>query len=310
MTRVLITGGSGMVGRNLMDHPSARDHECITPDRARLNLLDAESCQSFIRDYNPDVIIHAAGKVGGIQANMADPVGYLTENLTMGLNIVMAARNANIPALLNLGSSCMYPKDALNPLEESALLTGRPEATNEGYALAKISVARLCEYISQSEGLHYRTLIPCNLYGPYDKFGPAVSHLLPGIIHKMHHALRDGVDEIEIWGDGSARREFMYSADLADGIWFLLSKLNEMPSMVNLGIGRDHTVMEYYQYVAEVIAWHGKFVFNHDRPVGFRQKLVSIERQMALGWNPSTSLSDGIAITYSYYLSLAQEKLC
>jgi len=304
MTRVLITGGTGMVGRNLLEHPAAEDHECMAPDRPELNLLDQADCRSFIKKHLPDVIVHTAGKVGGIQANMADPVGYLTENLTMGCNIVMAARAARVPALLNLGSSCMYPKDAPNPLQESALLSGLPETTNEGYALAKITVSRLCEYISQCDGLNYRTIIPCNIYGPYDKFDPAVSHLVPGIIHKMHAAIRNAKDEIEIWGDGSARRESMYSADLADGIWHLLKRIDAMPALVNLGIGHDHTVLAYYQAAAAVMGWRGQFVFNLNRPVGFRQKLVSVERQAQLGWSPKTTLQDGIGLTYAYFLSL------
>ncbi len=304
--RVLITGGAGMVGRNLTGHAAASKYEILAPGRSELDLRDECGCFALIRKFRPDLIIHAAGKVGGIQANIADPVGFLVDNFDIGRNIVMAARRAEVPGLLNLGSSCMYPRDAENPLDEDSLLSGPLESTNEGYALAKSAVARLCEYVSRTDGLMYRTAIPCNLFGPYDKFDPAVSHLVPGIISKVHRALRDGSREVEIWGDGSARREFMYSADLADGIWHLADKLDEMPGIVNLGVGNDRTVLEYYQAVAEAVGWRGRFSFNLERPVGVRRKLVSISRQTALGWSPSTSLREGIALTYQYFLGLPE----
>ena len=293
-----------MVGRNLLAHPAAKNYDCVSPDRSELNLLDGAMCTSYIGMVSPDIIIHAAGKVGGIQANMSNPSGFLVENINIGCNIVMAAQKAGVPAILNLGSSCMYPRNAPNPLDEGSLLSGPLEPTNEGYALAKLAVARLCEYISQTAGLKYRTVIPCNVYGAFDKFDPAVSHLVPGIISKFHQALIDGQKEIEIWGDGTARREFMYGADLADGIWHMISRLNDMPAMVNLGMGHDHSILEYYQTAAEVIGWQGTYIFNHDRPEGMRQKKVSTTRQTSLGWLPATSLRDGLAKTYQHYLTL------
>lgn len=306
MNRVLVTGGSGMVGRNLAEHPAASGYDILAPGSSELDLFDDNKCLDFIKEYRPDLIIHAAGKVGGIQANIADPVGFLVNNFDMGRNIVMAARRAEVPALLNLGSSCMYPRDARNPLDEDCVLSGPLEPTNEGYALAKIAVSRLCDYVSQKDGLNYRTAIPCNIFGPYDKFDPAVSHLVPGIIRKVHAALRNGHQEVEIWGDGSARREFMFSADLAEGIWHLAERLEEIPGMVNLGVGEDHTILEYYEAVAEVVGWHGRFTFDLERPVGMQQKLVSTTRQTTLGWSPSTSLHEGIALTYEYFLGLSE----
>jgi len=303
MTRVLITGGTGMVGRNLLEHPAARDHECIAPDRSKLDLTDARACLAFLQQVKPDLIIHTAGKVGGIQANMADPVGFLVANLTCGCNIVTAARQAGVPALLNLGSSCMYPRNAPNPLAEESLLTGPLEPTNEGYALAKVAVARLCALISQQDGLTYRTVIPCNIFGRHDTFDPTRSHLVPGIIHKTHCALKGKQSRIEIWGDGHARREFMYSVDLADGIWHLVRRLHAMPALVNLGVGEDHSILEYYKAAADVIGWQGTYLFNPDKPAGMPQKLVSIEQQTQLGWAPRTSLQDGIGMAYEYYLS-------
>ena len=295
-----------MVGRNLRAHPAAKNYDCVSPDRSELNLLDREVCASFIEMVSPDIVIHAAGKVGGIQANMSDPVGFLVENINIGCNVVTAARKAGVPAILNLGSSCMYPRNAPNPLDEASLFSGPLEPTNEGYALAKLTVARLCEYISRTDGLKYRTVIPCNVYGPFDKFDPAVSHLVPGIISKFHQALINGQEKIEIWGDGTARREFMYAADLADGIWHMVDRLDELPAMVNLGMGHDRSILEYYQTAAEVVGWQGRYVFNHGRPEGMRQKKVSTTRQTSLGWLPTTSLRDGLAKTYQYYLTFSQ----
>ena len=306
MSKVLITGGTGMVGRSLIAHKCATAHEILAPGRSRLDLRDKEACNSLIADYQPDLIIHAAGRVGGIHANIANPVEFLVDNFDIGRNIVMAARAANVQRLINLGSSCMYPRDAKNPLTEDSLLTGPLEPTNEAYALAKSAVARLCEFISRTEGLCYRTVIPCNLYGPYDKFDPNVSHLLAGIIYKIHHARARGHEDVEIWGDGSARREFLFSTDLADGIWHMAEKVDDMPCLVNLGSGRDHSVLDYYQSVADIIGWNGVYKFNLDRPVGVNHKLLDITRQIMLGWSPSTSLPDGIALTYSYYLTLPE----
>ncbi len=269
-------------------------------------MRDKDACLVVMAEWKPEIVIHAAGRVGGIQANIADPVGFLIDNLLIGCNVVSAARQAGIAGLLNLGSSCMYPRNAVNPLAEESVLSGPLEPTNEGYALAKIVVARLCEYISRIEGFSYRTAIPCNIFGPYDKFDPVTSHLVPGIIDKVHRALRDGHRSVEIWGDGSARREFMYSGDLADGLWHLVGRLDEMPEMVNLGVGTDHSILEYYQTVAEIIGWQGQFIFDLDRPVGMQKKLVATARQKALGWSPTTSLREGVAQTYKYYLGLPE----
>lgn len=302
--RILLTGGNGMVGRNLRDHPKAAHHEVIAPDRAALDLLDRAATMAFLVDLKPDLVIHSAGQVGGIQANIADPVGFLTRNTDMGLNIVLAARAAGVPRLLNLGSSCMYPRAAPNPLQEEMVLAGELEPTNEGYAIAKIVTARLCDYVSRSDpGRAYRTIIPCNLYGLHDKFDPNVSHLLPAIIRKVHEARVTGQDRVEIWGDGRARREFMFAGDLADGIWTAVDRFDDLPAMMNMGVGTDHSINEYYQAVARVIGWEGVFVHDLSRPTGMARKLVSVARQTAFGWAPATPLDTGIARTYAHFLA-------
>ncbi|MEP3345795.1 MAG: GDP-L-fucose synthase [Litoreibacter sp.] len=299
--RILLTGGRGMVGQNLLeaakglqvDHPSSQD----------LDLTQAKDVSTYIQDTKPDLIIHAAGKVGGIQANMADPVAFLDQNLAIGRNLIMAAFNANIPEFLNLGSTCIYPRAAENPLREEMVLTGELEPTNEGYAIAKIAALRLCQYIrSQRPDLHYKTMIPCNLYGPHDNFHPEKSHLLPAIIRKVYDAKSSGEKTAEIWGDGTARREFMYAADLAQAILKAADNIDSLPDLMNTGLGHDHSINDYYRTVAEVLGWDGEFTHDLTKPVGMKQKLCSTEKADAWGWEASTSLADGIAQTYAFFL--------
>lgn len=302
--RVWITGAGGMVGRNLIEHPKAMDWELLTPSRAELDLADRHAVAAFARAEKPELVIHAAGQVGGIQANIADPVGFLVNNLDMGRNVVMAALEAGVPAFLNLASTCMYPRDRDGGLREMDILTGELEPTNEGYALAKIVATRLCEYVARVRPeLAYRTLIPCNLYGRYDKFDPATSHLVPAIIVKVLDAFSSGSDEVEIWGDGSARREFMYAGDLADAIWRAADDPATLPTLMNVGVGDDHSILDYYRIVADVVGWTGQFRFDLSRPAGMRRKLSDIGRQRAWGWTPPTSLRDGIAATVEFYRS-------
>lgn len=304
MITVLITGGSGMVGQNLVEHEEAACYRILVPTSSELDLTNFIATSAYLKANKPDIVIHAAGKVGGIQANIADPVRFLIDNMDMGRNIVLAARDAGIPRLINLGSSCMFPRDAPNPLTEEAVLTGQLEPTNEGYALAKVVTARLCEYVSRTHsGLSYKTLIPCNLFGRHDKFDPAVSHLVPSIIRKVHDAKNAGAGTVEVWGDGTARREFMYAGDLADLIWKCVSEFDSLPSTMNAGVGEDHTINDYYHTVAEVVGWNGKLIHDLSKPTGMEQKLVSIVRQGEFGWRPQTALTVGIQLTYDYFLS-------
>src|SRR5437588_290466 len=217
--KILLTGGGGMVGRNVLEHSAIDQFEVLAPRSSELNLLDFNAVQAYLSRHKPEMVIHGAGKVGGIQANIREPVGFLMDNLDMGRNIVWAAHQAGIKHLINLGSSCMYPRNHSEPLDEDMVLKGELEPTNEGYALAKVMTARLCECIMrEDESYQYKRLIPCNIYGRFDKFDPAHSHLVPAIIHKVHQAKQSGQQAVEIWGDGTARREFMYAGDLADAV--------------------------------------------------------------------------------------------
>lgn len=307
--RVLITGGSGMVGRNFLEHPSAPELEIFSPDIPELNLFDYPAVKSYIGRVKPDIIVHAAGRVGGIQANMAQPVAFLLENLDMGRNIVWAARSCGVKKLINLGSSCMYPRNAPNPLKEEMVLQGELEPTNEGYALAKTVVARLCSYISkEAPEFRYKTLIPCNLYGRWDKFSPEHSHMIPAVLRKLHLARLNGETTVEIWGDGTARREFMYAGDIADCIHKAITDFDALPELMNAGLGRDHSINDYYQTVAEVTGYTGAFKHDLSKPAGMKQKLIDITRLNSWGWRAKTSLKDGITAAYEFFKTVEGDK--
>ena len=301
-SKVFLTGGSGLVGKNILEHSAAGKYEFFAPASSELNLFNFEAVKAYIAKIKPDFVIHAAGRVGGIQANMAYPVEFLLENLDMGRNVVWAARQCGVKKLINLGSSCMYPCNAPAPLKEEMILQGEFEPTNEGYGLAKVAVYKLAAYISkQYPEFSYKTLIPCNLYGRWDKFAPEHSHMIPAVIRKLHLAKVKGEKSVEIWGDGKVRREFMYAGDLADCIHKALTDFETMPELMNVGIGDDHSINDYYRAVAEVVGYKG--VFNHDltKPVGMVRKLVDISRMKAWGWKPATSLRDGIAASYEFF---------
>lgn len=301
--KILLTGGAGMVGNNILEHPLAGQWEIVAPRRAELDLTNYQQTEDYLRKTQPDVVIHAAGRVGGIQANMAHPVDFLVTNLDVGRNIILAARAVGVKKLINLASSCMYPRDAKNPLTEDLILKGELEPTNEGYALAKVFATRLCQYIMrETPECQYKTLIPCNLYGRHDKFSPEHSHLIPAIIHKIHTAKMSGADTVDIWGDGTARREFMYAGDLADAVLRAVDNFETVPELMNIGLGHDYSINEYYAAAAQVVGWQGQFTHDLSKPVGMKQKLVSVERQTAWGWSAKSSLHDGISKTYSYYL--------
>ena len=302
MQRLFLTGGSGMVGQNIQAHDSAKNWDILAPSSAELDLTDPQAVCAYIKMHKPDLVVHAAGRVGGIQANMAQPVGYLDINNVIGRNVIMGTWSEGVRNLINLGSTCMYPAAAPNPLTEDMILTGPLEKTNEGYALAKIMAMRLCEYINREDPTaRFKTLIPCNLFGPHDKFDPKHSHLLPAIIHKVHQAKIAGAPNVEIWGNGKARREFMYAPDLADAVLRAASDIETCPELINIGVGHDFTINEYYSEVADVIDWQGKFTHDLTRPVGMKQKLCDVCRATEWGWSAPTSLRVGIEETYKFY---------
>jgi len=304
--RILLTGSNGMVGRNLKEHQSSSKFELLTPSSHELDLLNQNAVAEYMRHHKPSLVIHAAGKVGGIQANIADPVGFIVENSLMGIHVINEAYQAGVNYCINMASSCMYPHQAINPLKEEQILTGELEPTNEGYALAKITATRLCQYINQIDSSKaYTTLIPCNLYGRYDKFDPANSHMVPAIIRKIYEACKTRAPTVEIWGDGEARREFMFAEDLADCVFMVIDKMlagQKIETLMNVGIGIDYSINEYYQAVSEALGFKGHFVHNLNKPVGMRQKLIDSNLINGMGWEAGTSLDVGIKKTYQYFL--------
>ena len=300
--KVLVTGGSGMVGSNLREKLNSLGIETISPKHEELDLTKQDEVASFFSRLKPDAVIHCAGLVGGIHANIERPYDFALENISMGSNIVSSCLENGVEKLINLGSSCMYPREGKNPLKEDSILSGPLEPTNEGYAIAKIAVSRLCKYSNSQFGTDFKTIIPCNLYGKYDDFDLKKSHLIPGVIHRMHLHKNSGKGSITIWGDGSARREFMYASDLADFICFTLSDYGSVPQEINVGLGFDFTVKEYYKMIAEEIGYFGNFEFDLSKPTGMRQKLVDVSKQESLGWSPPTDTREAIGKTYSYFL--------
>ena len=304
MMKILLTGSTGMVGKNILAHNSAINYNFLTPSSKDLNLLNYQDVKNYITIHQPDFVIHAAGKVGGIQANIKEPVSFLIDNIDMGRNIIMAAKNNNIKNLLNLASSCMYPRNAENPLSESLILKGELEPTNEGYAIAKIMSTRLCEYIvKEDDSKNYKTVIPCNLYGKYDKFHPKNSHMIPAVISKIHNAKLSNASEISIWGDGNSRREFMYAEDLADFIFYALTNFDKMPQNINVGLGHDFSINEYYSEIAKLLDYKGEFSHDLTKPTGMKQKLIDDTKLKEFGWKSRITLTEGLSKTIDYYKS-------
>ncbi|MEP5761048.1 MAG: NAD-dependent epimerase/dehydratase family protein [Litoreibacter sp.] len=302
--RVLLTGGSGMVGQAMrrIAPTLTPDIELLAPTRAELPLQDRYLVADWFADNPIDAVIHIAARVGGIQANIDHPVDFLIENLRMNDAVIHGAHDAGVERLIYLGSSCMYPRDYRQPLREEDVLAAPLEPTNEGYALAKIAGAKLCEYISSSfDARYYRAFIPCNLFGMGDHFATAGSHLMAAIVTKIVDARDANEDEVEIWGSGDARREFIYTDDLVSFLLESLPKLETYPPLMNLGHDTDHSVKEYYQMAAEVAGYQGRFTHDLTRPEGMMHKCMTSERANAFGWRPKTDMREALARTIKAY---------
>ncbi len=305
--KILLTGGNGMVGRNILEHPAAKNHEIWAPSRSQLDLLDFVKTCEVVGDFKPEMIIHTAGLVGGIKANMDNLFDFMMDNITMGLNVVKAAKLSGVTKMINLGSTCMYPAAAPQPLKEEYLFTGPLEPTNEGYAIAKTAVQRACQFASKEKNVQYKTFIPCNLFGRWDHYDPEKSHLLPAVIRKTHLAKVSKNWDIEIWGTGTPRREFMDAADLADFIFYSIDIFDKVPDVINVSPGMDLSISEIYSSIADVIIEPEdrnkiKFSFKTDKPDGMMRKLSDITRQSILGWKPKTRFEDSIKKAYEFFM--------
>lgn len=300
--KIFISGGNGMVGRNLQENLNEnKKFEVHAPGREVLDLLDYESTVNYIGKYKPDVIIHCAGMVAGIQKNIEKPYSFLSVNTIIGFNLLNACIHNRIEKVINLGSSCMYPKNKSAKLKEEDILTGELEPTNEGYAISKIAVAKLCQYALKEHSVSYKTIIPCNLYGKYDSFDENNSHMIPAAIRKIHCANKKNEKPV-IWGDGTVRREFMFVEDLVDFIAFAILNYDRLEPITNVGLGFDYSILEYYKAISEVIGYDGPFEKDLSKPRGMEKKLCSIEKQTNLGWGPRHTLQQGLLKTYKYYL--------
>lgn len=291
-----------MVGRAVSRAlDTASGHELVAPSRSELDLLDAPATCAYLARTRPDVVVHTAGRVGGIAENVADPTGFLLQNTLINTHVIGGALESGVPRLLNLGSSCMFPRDFRQPLVEDDLLKGELEPTNEGYALAKIMAERLCRYAAVQHDRCFRTLVPSNLYGPHDHFELGRAHLVAAAVAKVVRAVDEGQSVVEVWGHGTARREFTYVEDLAAWVVDVLPRMEELPLMVNVGEGTDHSVREYYEVVADVVGFTGELAFDTTRPAGMKQKLMDSSVARRHGWEPRTELYDGIRRTVAWY---------
>ena len=277
------------------------DDDLVLVTRGDVDLRDREATASLVAQVKPDLVIHAAAKVGGIAAKLAEPTTYLLDNLLLDTSVIAAALDASVPNLLYIGSAAFYPEHYRQPFEEGDLLAAPLEKANEGYAIAKIAGAKLCEYASSQFGYNYRVVVPSNLYGPNDDYSLSHGHLIAATIAKIHRAHTDGDDTVAVWGDGTARREFTFSDDLAAWLVSQADNFAVWPTLVNVGAGDDHSITEYYETARDVIGFTGRFEYDISKPAGMHQRILDSSVARSLGWAPTTSLRDGMAQTYEKY---------
>ncbi|MDA7484363.1 GDP-L-fucose synthase [Planktomarina temperata] len=315
MTKYYIAGHLGMVGSAIARQlQAAGEKDIVTRTHAELDLMNQLAVRDFMQAERPDVVILAAAKVGGIHANNTYPADFIYENLMIECNVIHEAFAAGVKKLLQLGSSCIYPKAVPQPMREDALLTGTLEPTNEPYAVAKIAGIKLCESYNRQHGVDYRSVMPTNLYGPGDNFHPNNSHVMPALIRRFHEAARDGLTEVVIWGSGAPRREFLHVDDMAAASLFVLNlpkqtydeNTDPMLSHINVGTGVDISILELAQLVAKVTGFTGRISTDPTKPDGAMRKLMDVGRLSQMGWSASIELEQGLTNTYEWYLANAQ----
>ncbi len=298
---VFVAGHKGMVGRALMRRLERENCTLLTVDRAQVDLTMQAETQKFLQHAEPDVVIVAAAKVGGIWANNQYPADFLYENLAIETNLIRGSFAAQVQKLLFLGSSCIYPKHAPQPIEEGALLSGPLEPTNEWYAMAKIAGIKLCQAFRRQYGCDFISAMPTNLYGPGDNFDLTTSHVLPALMRKAHEAKISGAESFEIWGTGAPRREFLHCDDCADALVHLLKRYSA-EGHINVGFGADISILELAQRISRIMDYHGVIMQDVAKPDGTPGKLMSSARLRQLGWEPSIRLDKGIRNTYRWFL--------
>ena len=300
--KIFVAGHRGMVGSALIRTlERAGFTNLLKRDRRELDLADTEAVTTFFQAEKPEIVIFAAAKVGGIKANNDQPVEFLLENLSVQNNVITAAHENGARKLLFLGSSCIYPRHAPQPIPESALLSGPLEPTNEAYAIAKIAGVKLCQAFSREYGANFVSAMPTNLYGPNDNFDLETSHVLAALLRKTHEAKKSGARELVVWGTGTPRREFLHVDDCASACLFLLEKYDS-PEIINVGCGEDISIRELAQLICDVVGFDGELSWDKTKPDGMPRKLLDISKLCALDWTPTIPLRDGIAQTYDWFL--------
>ena len=315
MTKYYIAGHRGMVGSAIARQLQASGKtNIVTRSHAELDLTDQSAVRDFMQAEQPDVVILAAAKVGGVYANNTYPAQFIYENLMIECNVIHQAYAAGVKKLLQLGSSCIYPRAVPQPMRKDALLTGTLEPTNEPYAVAKIAGIKLCESYNRQNGVDYRSVMPTNLYGPGDNFHPDDSHVMPALIRRFHEAACDRLDEVFIWGSGTPRREFLHVDDMAAASLFVLNlpkdiyqeNTDPMISHINVGSGTDISILELAKLVAQVTGYNGQISTDRTKPDGTMRKLMNVDRLAKMGWSAQIQLKQGLADTYEWYLENVQ----
>jgi GDP-L-fucose synthase len=300
--RIYVAGHRGLVGSAIIRalHEAGRD-EVVTATRKELDLCDAAAVEAFVKANKPDAIVIAAAKVGGIYANNTFPADFIMENLAVAVNLVGSAFKNEIPRVLFLGSSCIYPRLAPQPMKEEALLSGALEPTNEPYAVAKIAGLKICQSYRRQHGVMYHSAMPTNLYGPHDNYHPKNSHVLPALLRRFHEAKTAGSPDVTLWGTGEPKREFMHVDDLAAAVLFLL-KMENPPDWVNVGTGEDVRIKDAAEIIRKVTAFKGDLKFDTTKPDGAPRKLLDVSLMRGLGWTAKIGLAEGLAKTYDSFL--------
>jgi len=307
MEKIFVAGHKGMVGSAIVRRLKAfKRCKIITCPKKKLDLLDRSAVDSFLNQSRPDIIINAAAKVGGIMANKTLPAEFIYQNLAININLVDAAFRQGVPRLINLGSSCIYPKIVPLPISEESLLSGKLEPTNDAYAIAKIAGLEMCRHYRSQYGVMFHSVLPTNLYGPGDNYHLDNAHVLPALIRKFHEAKMEKKKAVEVWGSGTPLREFLYVDDLADAIVHLMT-IKSPPDYVNIGTGRECSITKLCELIKEVVGFNGELHFDSSKPDGVKSKVLNVSSMEAIGWKANVKLRDGIKRTYADFLKRLED---
>lgn len=301
-SKIYVAGHTGLVGSAIVRVLRQKGYQnLVLRTHEELDLTKQEATQRFFEEERPDYVIIAAGLVGGIKANSQAPADFFSVNMAIAQNTILSAYKSNVKKLLYLGSACMYPKECQQPMKEEELLTGLPEITNEGYALAKICGSRLCSYMKKQYGANFISAIPANAYGINDCFDPEKSHVIPALLMKYHNAKKSGAKEVEMWGTGAALREFLFADDIADGCIFLMENYDGAEP-INMGSGREYSIMEISKIIKKIVGFEGEIVCDPTKPDGMMRRMVDSSRIHNIGWRAQTDMETGLKKVYEWYL--------